>query len=324
MVLNLKEGKILVIPFLSAPGIKLSNSTLKQNLTRDDIQLKTLELIIEKFYPDGIFPFMDLTVEAEALGLRVDFPENEHPRLKNHCVRTIVSLESAKREYKGISGRMPLFLYVVENLAKKYSLIIGAYVIGPFSLAGELMGIENLCLNLMLKPAVVHKFLDFAFQVIKDYANALLNAGANVVTILEPSAVLLSPKQFAEFSGKYISRLVRELGNRLIFHICGNSTHLLEEMNRTGVMGLSLDSPVNLKKASEIVSENILIMRNIDPVKVLLQSTPEEVARATRALLKEMKGSKNFILSSGCDIPVATPLENITAFMIEARKSSLM
>lgn len=321
MGLNLTAEKILVIPLLGAPGVKLSNSTLRENLTRESIQLKTLDLLIERFMPDGIFPFMDLTVEAEALGLRAEFPDNDNPRLKNHWVRTMGSLESVKRGYKGISGRMPLFLNVVENLAERYSLAVGAYVIGPFSLVGELMGLENLCLNLMMKPASVHKFLDFVFRVIKDYAKALLTAGADVVAILEPSAVILSPKQFAEFSGRYISRLVSELGNKFMLHICGNSTHLLREMSRTGVMGLSLDSTVDLKEVSNIVSENIILMGNLDPVNVFLQSNPEEVAQATRVLLEGMKGRKNFILSSGCDIPMATPLENIEAFMLEARKS---
>lgn len=320
MGLNLTAEKILVIPLLGAPGVKLSNSTLRENLSKEHIQLKTLGLLIERFKPDGIFPFMDLTVEAEALGLRVDFPDNDNPRLKNHCVETVESLESVRRGYKGISGRMPLFLNVVENLAKKYSLVTGAYVIGPFSLVGELMGLENLCLKLMMEPELVHKFLDFVFRVIKDYAKAILMAGADAVAILEPSAVILSPKQFAEFSGRYISCLVSELDHNLLLHICGNSTHLLQEMSGTGVMGLSLDSPVNLRQASEIVSENILLMGNIDPVGVFLQSGPKEVAQATRILLEGMKGRKKFILSSGCDIPIAAPLENIEAFMREARR----
>lgn len=322
MNLDLSAGKSLVIPLLGAPGVKLSNTTLRKNLTDDRIQLKTLELLIEKFKPDGIFPFMDLTVEAEALGLELNLPDNDNPSIRNHCIKTIENLKSIRREYKGISGRMPIFLNLVENLAKKYSLVVGAYVIGPFTLVGELMGLENLCLNLMLKPASVHKFLDFVIVVIKDYAYALLTAGADVVVILEPSAVLLSPKQFEEFSGKYITRLVSDLGTKLMLHVCGNSNHIVEQMSRTGIMGLSLDSPVNLKEISDIVSEDIILMGNLDPIKVFLQSNPEEVAKATRALLEEMAGVRNFILSSGCDLPINTPLENIAAFMIEARKAS--
>ena len=35
--------------------------------------------------------------------------------------------------------------------------------------------------------------------------------------------------------------------------------------------------------------------------------------------MEDMKDSKNFILSSGCDIPMETPLENIEASMETAR-----
>ena len=320
MGLDLSAGKSLVIPLLGAPGVKLSKTTLRENLTNERIQLKTLELLIEKFKPDGIFPFMDLTVEAEALGLEVDFADNDNPSIRNHCIKTIENLKSIRRRYKGISGRMPIFLNIVENLAKNFSLIVGAYVIGPFTLVGELMGLENLCLNLMMKPASVHKFLDFVTRVIKDYAYALLTAGADIVIILEPSAVILSPRHFEEFSGKYISHLVSDLGTKLMLHICGNSNHILKQMSRTGIMGLSVDSPVNLKETSNIVSEDVILMGNLDPIKVFLQSNPEEIAKATRILLEEMKGIRNFILSSGCDLPINTPLENIEAFMFEARK----
>ena len=320
MGLDLSAGKSLVIPLLGAPGVKLSKTTLRENLTNERIQLKTLELLIEKFKPDGIFPFMDLTVEAEALGLEVDFADNDNPSIRNHCIKTIENLKSIRRRYKGISGRMPIFLNIVENLAKNFSLIVGAYVIGPFTLVGELMGLENLCLNLMMKPASVYKFLDFVTRVIKDYAYALLTAGADIVIILEPSAVILSPRHFEEFSGKYISHLVSDLGTKLMLRICGNSNHILKQMSRTGIMGLSVDSPVNLKETSNIVSEDVILMGNLDPIKVFLQSNPEEIAKATRILLEEMKGIRNFILSSGCDLPINTPLENIEAFMFEARK----
>jgi len=306
---------------MGAPGVKLSNTTLKENLMNERIQLKTLELLVKKFKPDGIFPFMDLTIEAEALGLGVNFPDNDNPSIRYHCINTIENLKSIRGMYKGISGRMPIFLNIIENLAKNFSLIVGAYVIGPFTLAGELMGLENLCLNLMMKPSLAYKLLDFVTRVIKDYGYALLTAGADIVIILEPSAVLLSPKQFEEFSAKYISHLVSDLGTKLMLHICGNSNHLLKQMSRTGVMGLSLDSPVNLKETSNIVFEDVILMGNLDPVKVFLQSNPEEIAKATRILLEEMKGIRNFILSSGCDIPIDTPLENIEAFMFEARKS---
>jgi DNA polymerase/3'-5' exonuclease PolX len=48
--------------------------------------------------------------------------------------------------------------------------------------------------------------------------------------------------------------------------------------------------------------------------------TIRQIAEATRSLRESMKDTKNFILSSGCDIPISTPLENIEAFMKAARE----
>lgn len=321
MGLDLPKDRTLVIPLLGAPGVQLSNTTLRENLTNSAIQLRTIRLLIEKFQPDGIFPFMDLTVEAEALGLEINFPENENPSVRSHSIKTEEDIEAIKLRYKGISGRMPVFIDVVENLAKDFSIIKGAYTIGPFTLAGELMGVDELSINVMLNPGLVHKLLEFTTFIIKDYAYALLNAGADTIAILEPTAVILSPRQFEEFSEKYFSYLVDELKAPLILHICGDTTHLLKKMSDTGAVGLSLDSLVDLREASKIVSGDVVLIGNLEPVRVFLQSKPHEVAEATRNLLEKMKGIKNFILSSGCDLPIGTPLENIEAFMNEGRRA---
>jgi len=52
---------------------------------------------------------------------------------------------------------------------------------------------------------------------------------------------------------------------------------------------------------------------------VIGPSTPDEVTEATRSLKESMKDTDNFILSSGCDIPLNTFLEKIEAFMKAAR-----
>jgi len=81
--LNLPKDRVPVIPLLGAPGTQLSNTTLRDNLTDPSIQLRSINLLIERFQPDGIFTFMDLTVEAEALGLKIDFPENDNPSVRS-------------------------------------------------------------------------------------------------------------------------------------------------------------------------------------------------------------------------------------------------
>ena len=312
--------KNLVIPLLGAPGITLSKTTLKENLTNSEVQYKTLSMLIDKFSPDGIFPMMDLTVEIEALGLEINFPENANPSVAKPLIKNREDLEVLKGNWQGITGRMKVFIEVMEKIAKKYSIIKGGYVIGPFTMAGELMGANDIAMKAMLNPELVSELVNFSLEVISEYANALFNAGADTVAVLEPLAVILSPKKYKEFSLYPFKKLVSNLNNKpLILHICGNTNHLIKSMLDSGAVGLSLDSVMNFEELKKIIPKEITLMGNLNPVKIFLQSTPDEVAEATRFLKESMKDTKNFILSSGCDIPLDTPLENIEAFMKAAR-----
>jgi len=318
-----EKKKNLVIPLLGAPGVALSKTTLKENLIDSEVQYKTLSMLIDKFCPDGIFPMMDLTVEVEALGLKPNLPENDYPFIMRHPIKTREDLRIFKNKWCGIDGRMEVFIEVMEKIAKKYSIIKGGYVIGPFTLAGELMGAHDISTKVMLEPDLVFEFVNFSLEVISEYANALFDAGADTIAVLEPLAVILSSKKYKEFSLYPFKKLVSNLNHRpLILHICGNTNHLIKSMCDSGAMGLSLDSVMNFEELKKTIPKEIVLIGNLDPVKVFLQSTPDEVTEATRSLKEGMKDTKNFILSSGCDIPMNTPLENIEAFMKAARVNS--
>ena len=313
--------KNLVIPLLGAPGTTLSKTTLKENLTDSKVQYKTLSMLIEKFCPDGIFSIMDLSVEVEALGLNLRLPENAHPLVTKHPVKNREDLKIIRDNWHGITGRMKVFIEVMERIARKYSIIKGGYVIGPFTMAGELMGTTDIGINVILNPKLVLELLSFSVQIISEYTHAFFDAGADTVAVLEPLAVMLSPEQYKEFSLFTFKKLVSNLNNKpLILHICGDTNHIIELMLDSGAIGLSLDSMMNFKELKDTIPEEVILIGNLDPVKVFLQSTPQEVTRATKNLIETMKDANNFILSSGCDIPLNTPLENIEAFMKAARR----
>jgi uroporphyrinogen decarboxylase len=102
--------------------------------------------------------------------------------------------------------------------------------------------------------------------------------------------------------------------------------HLIEKMVQSGVDALSLDSPetgVNLPEVAELVSQDTVIIGNISPTGVLLNGRPEDVEKEVTELLKSMENYPNFVLSTGCDLPQETPLENIDAFMRTGRNYSL-
>ena len=64
----------------------------------------------------------------------------------------------------------------------------------------------------------------------------------------------------------------------------------------------------------ESMPSDRLVIGNIDPVGILRNGTPETVTKAVTELLESCSKYPGFLLSSGCDIPPLTPLENLQAF----------
>ena len=309
-----------VIPLIGVTGVKLNNTSIKQNLINSNIQFDTINKIFNKYNPDGIFTFMDLTVEVEALGMKINFPENDTPSVLEHSVKTMEQLELIKNNYKGISGRMNVFIETVKHMSQNLETSIGAYVIGPFTLAGELNGVNDLLLNAIINPDFVNELVEFSTEVISEYARELYNAGADTVCILEPTAMMLSPEMYEKFSLQAFQQISRNVDYKpLILHICGDTTHLVGKMAKSGAKALSLDSMVDFKAIIDKMPSDMELIGNLDPVDIFLNGDSESVATATKCLKHEMRHYPNFVLSSGCDLPLETPLENVHAFMDSAR-----
>ena len=137
---------------------------------------------------------------------------------------------------------------------------------------------------------------------------------------------MLGPAQFEQFSADY----VRHINNSCkytdvatVYHTCGNTMHLVGKMVESGVDAVSLDSPeagVDLPAVAETLPTDVMVIGNINPTGVLLRGRPADVEAEVTQLLGRMTPFPNFVLSTGCDLPQETPLENIHAFMRAGRR----
>ncbi|MFZ4616113.1 MAG: uroporphyrinogen decarboxylase family protein, partial [Rectinemataceae bacterium] len=214
------------------------------------------------------------------------------------------------------------------NIGLPSHVMRGAYVAGPFTLAALIMGAEEAAIATMVSPEELHVLCDFTTEKIEEYTRLLISAGAQLICILEPSAVMLGPAQFREFSSDYVRHLndsCRFSGISTVYHICGNTMNLVRDMAAAGVDGLSLDSAetgVDLRRVMELVPPDVAVIGNVNPTSVLLQGTAESVRSEVVKLLQDMRPWPNFILSTGCDLPQETPLANIEAFMNAGRREA--
>ncbi len=315
-----KRGTIPVAPLMGMPGIQLTNTTIKQNLEDVDTQFETIEKLKEKFEPDIIFPLMDLSVEAEALGLEIKKPDNESYSVKEHPIKNSEDLKQLSIPDLE-NSRLSVFIKVVEKMKKNLGdTLIVAYVIGPYSLAGLLSGTEDTAMNTIMQPEFLHETLEFTTKVIDDYGKAMIKAGADGVCILEPAGVLLSPQTYEEFSGNYVKKLKQSWESLVFLHICGNTTNIIPKMVDTGCDGLSIDAPVDLVGVKNLIPDDVLVIGNVNPVATIAYGSREDVEKESTALIEGMKDRKNYVLSSGCDIPADAKLDNIHAMIDVARR----
>lgn len=133
----------------------------------------------------------------------------------------------------------------------------------------------------------------------------------------EPAAGLMSDEDCKRFSSDYVKSIVEEVQDdyfSVILHNCGNTGHCTKAMVSTGSAGYHFGNKCDMTEVSRDVPPTALTMGNLDPVSLFKDATPEQMSEETTHLLEAMRGFPNFVLSSGCDTPPHTPMENIDAF----------
>jgi uroporphyrinogen-III decarboxylase len=105
---------------------------------------------------------------------------------------------------------------------------------------------------------------------------------------------------------------IHEAGGTVKLHICGNISNIVKFMPQSGADIIDVDSMVSLARARELVGPDVTLCGNFNPAGALLQGSPEDVAAEARECLGT--ATDRFILMPGCEVPPATPEENIRAF----------
>ncbi|MCP3967688.1 MAG: uroporphyrinogen decarboxylase (URO-D) [Lentisphaerae bacterium] len=308
------KNKSTAAPLMGFPGVQLTETNLKTNLFNPSVQAKSLMQISKLSGVDVIFPMMDLSIEAGALGLTVTYPDMESPSVENHPINSSKDLAAFKNIDITKDCRVWSAVETIRILKSEQSKPICAYICGPFSLTGLLIGTTKIFMSLYDTPDDIKKIIDFAANLEIAYAKLLQEAGADAVCMLEPTAMMMSPNDFVNFVSAPIRKIVESLEIPSALHICGDSTHLVEAMCDTGISALSLDAPVDIPAVMPKVPENICVIGNIDPANLMLRGTPDEVTAKVTDLKAKMQEYGNYIMSTGCDLPPDTPLANIEAF----------
>lgn len=311
------NDKKVAIPIMTHPGIEAIGKRVIDAVTNGEVHYQAIKNVTETYDTVACTVIMDLTVEAEAFGCTISMPEHEVPSVTGRLVYDEESVNNLQVPPLS-AGRMPEYLkanrLAVENLKGKPVL---SGCIGPFSLAGRLYDMSEIMVGIYIEPDVIKTLLDKCTEYITSYCKELKSLGATGVIMAEPAAGLLSNEDCQEYSTVYVKRIVEAVQDDdfvVILHNCGNQGQCTQAMIDSGAAALHFGNAVDMIETLKQCPSDLLVMGNIDPVGILQQATADEVYQVTSELLAKTAQYRNFVISSGCDMPPQVPDANIKAF----------
>ena len=313
----LNSEKRLALPIMTHPGIEHLGKTVRDAITDGRVHYEAVKVLTEMYPAAAATTIMDLTVEAEAFGASVKISDTEIPTVTGRLVCDAASVEALKVPTLD-AGRIPQYLLAnrlaAENIKNR---IVLAGCIGPFSLAGRLYDMSEIMTAIYIEPDVIQMLLDKCTEFILEYCKALKAAGTGGVVMAEPAAGLLSGDDCMMFATPYIKRIIDEVQDdsfTVVLHNCGNTGQCTDAMVATGARALHFGNKIDMTLAMTQVPSDVLAIGNIDPVTVFRQATAEQVKAVTKELLEKTAQYRNFVVSSGCDLPPRVPAANVEAF----------
>lgn len=273
-------------------------------------------------YECAVVPF-DLCVEAEALGCEINVYAHQegilYPTIRKKLINTEAEMELSIPQGLEGRGRVPLVSEAIGILKKRVgdTVPVGSYVLGPFTLAGQVMDLNELLKLSFKKPDKVGRLLDILADVTIIVAREFIKAGVDYLTVREMGATsdVLSPRVFKSLIQPYLKKVISEITVPCILHICGKTNHIVQFMVETGATAISVDQKNDVVESRKTLGNEVLIFGNLDPYNVLVQGNPQTVRNAVRKCIDDGVSA----LWPGCDIWPTVPPENFLAMMNEVK-----
>ena len=308
----------LALPILSFPSVSLMGITVRELISDSDCQAQGMKMVAARTNAAAAVSLMDLSVEAECFGATIRVFDEEVPTVVGRLIHNENEADALEVPLVG-TARSGLF---VDSIQKAVQVItdrpVLAGIIGPFSLAARLLDVTDIMMDCYDEPDMVHTVLKKCTAFLLEYAKAYKSAGANGIMMAEPVAGLLSPALESEFSSVYVKQLVDAVQDEsfiVIYHNCGDNTpHMTKSILSIGAAAYHFGNSIDMANMMTKFPPDVVVMGNVDPAGVLRRGTPETVRTATLDVMRKCCYYPNFLVSSGCDIPPATPWENLDAF----------
>lgn len=304
-----------------------SGYTMEQFRNDPEVIAESFIRSVETYQYDGILVDIDTATLAGALGVPIEFMEDDPATSFLGCLDPLKDVAKLPSPDIGAYKHIQIWLEAVAKLKSHFGdeiFIRGNCDQAPFSLASMMRSPQEWFMDLIRAPELALDLLEYCTDAVCQFVALMSQTGAHMISNGDSPAgpELISPEMYRKFALPFEKRVVEAAHKYQLpyaLHICGNTGAILDDMLNTGADAFELDYKTDIQLAQETYAGKATLIGNIDPVGVLQQGSPELIATTTRKLLEVFVDTPGFILNAGCAIPADTPHENIKTMIDTAR-----
>ena len=268
--------------------------------------------------------------EAETLGAKLSFYKDHIPDIDRSEPFIKGEEDLDKIKFKGFEGsRIPYLVEYVKAYKKLSGLDTVPSFSGPWSIAANLYGIENLIVDAVCEPEFVHEFMR---RLVQDFLIPFHQALAEVIPGMQGTTLadaigsppLVSKELFAEYVAPYANELLASYdANGILKYngVWGITTYQGEERDdfvrqliaTEGTLGV-FDPDVMLTEPAyyrKICDEQLAPLMFGLSTNILQDGTPAEVAESVKSYVLGGKAGITPFLMFLSNIAPATPAINV-------------
>lgn len=311
---TIKQNRKQTLPLFTYPVAKHLRIPVDILLKNSNKQIEVMHFIENNFPTSFCLTPMDLTLEAEHFGVDINYYSNQLPEIGNPVLNSLADIDNLTIPSLD-HGRIVETFKTLKNVKSNIPVI--ASITGPLTLATLLIGFEKMLEYLAIYPRKIDLLLQKVTKFIKQYVKELKFSGANGLMISEPLSTELSFLQAKVLSTKYINEIINEVTDEnfyIIYHNCGNVLNVRESIKSIHADIYHFGNLVDIEETLRYLTIDKIVMGNIDPVAVIQNGDSKLIVEKTEQLLYQLSNFPNYVISTGCDLPLNTKIDNLKTY----------
>ncbi|MEN6406605.1 MAG: uroporphyrinogen decarboxylase family protein [Thermoguttaceae bacterium] len=273
-----------------------------------------------EYHPQVIAVAIDIyNLEAEAYGAKVAASTPEAiPAIRQPLLQSLDEGIRLKPFDPDRDGRIAMILGVAQRLKREFpEADVRVPVGGPFSIAFNLRGINDLCLDAALQPERLAALLMRLAENQAALCRAVVRAGLDVAFFESAAAPpILSPRQFHEIEMPALRRALdvaaESVGHAVPCIMGGNTFPVLDDMLATGTNYLVCNVETHQAAFIERVARthpHVVVRVNLDP-GIVAGRDKQRIRQDVDRVLSIVGPHGHCVMGTGA-VPLETPPENI-------------